>query len=84
MNLPYWYARQNQQAQPMPEPTIAELTQVIALLILESDSLREQSHKHILGEGRRTYTRERLEEARQLKPTATISHSGTLVVSING
>ncbi len=82
MNLPYWYSGANAQA--MLEPTTPELVQALALLILESDSLRAASGKHVLGEGRRTYTRERLEEARQLRPTATISHSGTLVVSING
>lgn len=67
-----------------PEPTTEDLRHALALLIIESDAQRAASGKHVLGEGRRTYERERLDEARQLNPTATISHSGSLVVSING
>ena len=66
------------------QPTADELLHAMALLIVENDAFRLSSGKHTLGEGRRTYTRERLDEARQLKPTATISHSNTLVVSLNG
>ncbi len=66
------------------QPTADELLHAMALLIVENDAFRASSGKLTLGEGRRTYERERLDEARQLKPTATISHSGTLVVSING
>jgi hypothetical protein len=66
------------------QPTADELLHAMAILIVENDSLRLATGKHTLGEGRRTYDRERLDEARQLKPTATISHSNTLVVSING
>ena len=69
---------------PAIQPTADELLHAFALLMLECDALRASSGKLTLGEGRRTYERERLDEARQLKPTATISHCNTLVVSING
>jgi hypothetical protein len=69
---------------PPIQPTADELLHVVALLIVENDSLRIMAGRHVLGEGRRTYTRDRLEEARQLKPTATISPTSLLVVSING
>lgn len=66
------------------QPTADELLHALALVTVERDSLRVAAGKHVLSEGRVTYTRERLEEARQLKPTAIISPSGSLVVSING
>lgn len=69
---------------PPIQPTADELLHAMALLILENDAFRASSGKHTLSEGRRTFTRERLDEARPLNPTATISHSNTLVVSING
>ncbi|HEX7768142.1 MAG TPA: hypothetical protein VF443_15620 [Nitrospira sp.] len=66
------------------QPTPDELLHAMALLIVEGDALRASSGKMTLGEGRRTYTRERLDEAKQLKPTATFGLGGSLVVSING
>lgn len=56
----------------------------MALLIVENDTWRASSGKPVLSEGRRTWERDRLAEARALKPSAEITGLGMLVVSING
>lgn len=66
------------------QPTADELLHAMALLIVENDAWRASSGKPVLSEGRRTWERDRLAEARALRPTAELTRLGTLVVSING